>query len=308
MAQGTRFSFEIGRAEPGERLDRAVHRQLAAHLPGPVSRAAARALIEGGTVRLNGKRCDRSSARVEPGDRVTVEIDPTLLPAAPTRVTLTKAAIAYEDDDLIAIDKPSGLPSHATRDPRRDHLLAAVARLLETRDGSAPPEMRLVHRLDAETSGVVLVGKTLTATRALSEAFRAGTVEKVYEAVVHAPTSLPDHWSVERYLAWSRRDRCMRAVRSGGDPSRTDFRRIAQRGDRARVEARPRTGRTHQIRVHLAGGGTPILGDRIYGAHNEFHGTRLLLHSKRIELLHPRTGTPLQIETALPSELLDALS
>ena len=298
--------FRVPPDHAGERLDRVLHAHLAEHLDPPPSRAEVRAMIQRGDVRVDGRRCDRASRRVDAGQRIEASVDrASLREAAADRahvVTLEPSCILYEDDALLAVDKPAGLPSHATRDPRRDHLLAAVERLLAARDGSPPPELRLAHRLDADTSGVVLLTKTPAATRALASAFAEQRVEKIYEAVVHAGAArLPREWTVESNLRWSRADRRMRAVRAGGDPARTDFRTLAQTAETARIEAQPRTGRTHQIRVHLAEAGTPILGDRIYGAHDGGNGAdRLLLHSNRIELLHPLTEEPLSIQAALP--------
>ena len=307
MAQRSVTSFDVSPAEDGWRLDRAVH----VHLGSPTtSRADARGLIERGAVRVNGQRVDRSSARVRAGDRVEIAGEGGA--RGPTRtarhatVELEASAIVYEDDWMIVVDKPAGLPSHGTRDASRDHLVAAVTRLVATRDGRAPSTLRAAHRLDADTSGLLVLGKTAEATRALSEAFASRNVEKVYAAVVHSRgQALPDAWSVEDHLAWSKRDERMRRVRSGGDYARTDF-VVRERGATlALVEARPRTGRTHQIRVHLEGSGAPIAGDRIYGTRDG--ASRLLLHATRLELAHPITGAPLVVEIAPPPELAHAL-
>ena len=304
MAQRSVITFEVSAKDEGSRLDRAVQSQLATHADPPPSRTDARGVIERGEVRVNGRRLDRSSARLRAGDRVEISFDAAALRGASAErratVDLGLAAIVYEDEAMIVIDKPAGLPSHATRDPSRDHLIAAVSRLLTERDGRPPSALRAVHRLDADTSGLVVLGKVPAATRALSAAFAGRDVEKVYVALADARgTELPDAWTVDDHLAWSKRDQRMHRVRSGGDRATTHFTVLRRMPDRALVEARPVTGRTHQIRAHLAASGAPIAGDRSYGRAET--APRLMLHATRIELAHPITGEPLVLETDLPS-------
>jgi len=226
------------------------------------------------------------------------------MPGKHGKVELRADAILFEDAWVIAVDKPSGLPTHATRDPNRDHLLAAVGRLLEARDGRAP-ELFAIHRLDVGTSGVVLLARTREANKPLAEAFAERRAVKRYDAVIFAGSrEVPEHFEVERYLKV--RGRRTEVVRSGGKPSRTGFSRTASRGERHLVEARPHTGRMHQIRVHLSDWGAPVLGDHLYGKRNA-HADRLMLHARRLTLPHPSGEGELDIEAPTPEALQRAL-
>jgi 23S rRNA pseudouridine955/2504/2580 synthase/23S rRNA pseudouridine1911/1915/1917 synthase len=212
-------------------------------------------------------------------------------------------ALLHEDAALLAVAKPSGLPSHATPDPFRDHLTAAVARLLSQRDGTAG-YLGLVHRLDADTSGLVLFARSEAGMRALSAAFQQRTVQKTYLALALSPTN----GSVQAGLVrnhlrdFGKGDRPVRAVRSGGDRAETalDFPVQSERG--VLVVAQPKTGRRHQIRVHLADLGLPILGDRLYG--DETAAPRLMLHAWRLAFPHPDTGLVLHLACLPPADFV----
>lgn len=209
--------------------------------------------------------------------------------------------VLFEDSALLAVDKPPGVVVHATVDTSRDHLLAAVTRWLEARDG-AVGHLRLVHRLDRETSGVILFSRSPAADAALAAEFSERRADKTYWAIAadpqrrfpRAPTML------HAYLAPGRGPRGTTAVvRSGGQPAQTVVRSIGWRDGFALIEARPRTGRTHQIRVQLAKFGYPILGDTQYGGADP-DVKRLLLHAAGIELAHPTTQEPVSIGAPSP--------
>ncbi|CAM2064986.1 RluA family pseudouridine synthase [Sulfidibacter corallicola] len=222
--------------------------------------------------------------------------------ASEERYAFPANRILFEDEHVIVVNKPSGLPCHATRDPRRDHLFAALARFLEARDGAAQVYLALHHRLDRDTSGALLLSKAKVANRPLSDMFRDHRVQKTYVALVDHEgwaQDPPPPWSVRNYLARDKRDKHrMTAVRSGGDPARTDFRWMASYPDgTALVEARPHTGRTHQIRIHLALSGHPIRGDRLYGGTGE---GRVMLHAHRLEFPHPVAGRSITVDAPLP--------
>jgi RluA family pseudouridine synthase len=219
-------------------------------------------------------------------------------------VQLSPDAILHEDEWVVVVDKPSGLPTHMTRDPARDHLLRAVARLLEARDGAAPP-LFAVHRLDVGTSGVVVLARKPEANLPLSEAFARRDVLKIYDAIVFAgDRAVEERFTVERYL--KAKGRRTSVVRSGGKPSRTDFVLVERRGDRCLLEARPRTGRMHQIRIHLADSALPILGDALYGS-RPAHADRLMLHARRVRLPHPSGKGELDVTAPTPDALKRAL-
>jgi 23S rRNA pseudouridine1911/1915/1917 synthase len=172
--------------------------------------------------------------------------------------------VVYEDDDLLVIDKPAGLVCHPTRDGERSSLIGRVRLHLGHREG------RLVNRLDRETSGIVLVAKNALVARELGKLFASGDVQKIYEAVVHG--HLAGDCTIEEPLG---RDEgsavaIKDCVRADGAPARTEVRlvRTFSEGELpfSAIEVRPRTGRKHQIRIHLAYIGHPIVGDKIYGA------------------------------------------
>ena len=233
--------------------------------------------------------------------------------------TLTPATILYEDEVLIAVAKPPGLPTVPTADPARPSLVRAVEAYL-SRPGR---EVRLgVHqRLDRDTSGVVLFARDPSANAGLARAFGTNAVEKVYEALVARPGKRPPPcWQVTSALAPIGGGR-MGSVRDGGQPAVTDFTLLEELPGGLHLEARPRTGRKHQIRVHLAEAGLPILGDPLYGAQarplvsphgrathaNAPSPPRLMLHARRLCLPHPLTGAPLSLESPLPPDFCRCL-
>ncbi|RLB46046.1 MAG: hypothetical protein DRJ42_28570 [Deltaproteobacteria bacterium] len=299
-----RIRFLADLAPGAERLDRVVGRALTG-LGIVFSTREARQLVEAGMVTVDGRRADRPSQKLRGGERVEVDDPRPWREEAPKRVTLDEAAILHDDSFLIAVNKPSNLPTNETRNPDRDHLLAATARYLEERDGAPSPKLFAVHRLDAGTSGVVVMPKGREANAALAKAFSERRVQKAYDAVVFdEEQGLPDTFTVESYLkAQGRRSV---AVRAGGRPSRTEFRVIRRAGPRALVEARPTTGRMHQIRVHLADRDAPILGDHLYG-NRDAHAPRLMLHARRLVVPHPEDGRELVLTAATPQALIDAV-
>lgn len=205
--------------------------------------------------------------------------------------------IIFEDKWIIVVDKPSGLPSQGTRDPARDHLVAAVERYLRLTDPKA--RAALHHRLDVETSGVIVLGKHKDANKGLTDAFRERLAQKTYLAVVVG--EFPEEAAVTNHLA-SKRDgkrNRMVPVRAGGDFAETKFKLRRFEGGLSVVEAYPKTGRMHQIRVHLAGLGFPIVGDSFYGGVTRWDGARvarMMLHAWRLELPHPVTGDRLVLD------------
>jgi RluA family pseudouridine synthase len=226
-------------------------------------------------------------------------------------------AVLYEDADLIAVAKPAGLPAHATADRSRDDLFSAVRRLLAARashSGDAPlPYLGLHHRLDVDTSGVVLFSRQPRANAALGAQFAERTVEKVYHAIVHRPRRpLVARWRVEGRLAMEgtgRRAR-MAAVDQGGAAAATRFALLKTWDDALLVEARPETGRKHQVRAHLAGRQMPILGDTRYGGPDHASGApvpRVMLHAARLAFTHPITAQPVTIECPYPEDFADLL-
>lgn len=239
-------------------------------------------------------------------------------PSTPTAASLAPSSILFEDTWLIAVDKPAGLPTDRTLDPRRPSLISELEALLTRRDG-AKPYLGLHHRLDRDTSGVVLLTKDPKANAGTGALFSQKTAQKTYHALTQqASAPMDDSWSVRDYLGEvGKVGKAMKygAVRSGGAPAHTDFRVLERLPGALLVEAMPRTGRTHQIRVHLAGCGLPILGDEFYGGPLQLRrpdGTRLafprvLLHAAALAFPHPMTQAPLQIAAPRPADFSRAI-
>lgn len=231
--------------------------------------------------------------------------------------TLSLSDVLFEDAWIVAFHKPAGLPAQSTMDPNRDHMVAAAGRLLSARDGQ-PIAPVLHHRLDVETSGVMVMAKRAEANRGLTEAFRAHRARKTYLALCGPldPGAVPDaSWSVSNFLGRvaggrGRVPARYGSVRSGGDAAITEFAPLERPGGALLVEARPRTGRTHQIRVHLAEAGLPILGDVTYGGRRLWRGVevpRVMLHARALALPHPITGKALEIVAPIAPDMLAVL-
>jgi len=279
--------------EEGQRLDR----WLAERLPGQ-SRTAIQRLIRMGKVHINGATAKPSLPLVL-GMEVEVELEPppSLLPQ-PEEITLR---VIYEDADLIAIDKPPGMVTH----PAPGHLRGTVVnallyhcqgQLAETGDPLRPG---IIHRLDKGTSGVLVAAKSELAYRSLVEQFKHGRVRKCYLALVHG-LIVEDEGLIELPLAPDHRGERMR-VSHEGKPAVTEFTVLRRLPDRKTlIEARPRTGRMHQIRVHLSYIKHPVVGDPKYGRRDE--SGRMMLHARELEIEHPKSKGRLRLIAPLPPE------
>jgi len=286
-------------ADAGRRLEGWSQEWLSGALARPVSRSEIRRWIVAGAVRMEGARPRSPGVVVEAGRRVDAALRAGAAAgprtAAPT--LLLASRILFEDEFLLVVDKPPGIPTHETADPRRPHLVGLLTRLLAER---ASGEIRLgVHqRLDRDTSGVILFSKDRSADAGLARQFAGRAVSKTYHALTERPRKLPrERWTVV--------DPVRPAGNEPGAEARTEFQRreVFRRG--LLVEAHPHTGRKHQIRLHLARAGLAILGDDRYGrpgASGTPAAARLMLHASRLELRHPVTGAPLVIECAWPSD------
>lgn len=316
----TTHSFEVTLNEDGNRLDKTLARRLDIALEGGFSRNKTKKLLDAGKVRRNGEVERYGSTRLDYDDILEVEIDPEVVgsPKLHQNVELGGDRVLWEDEFVMVVDKPSGLVTQATRDPDRDHLVAAVRRLLRSR-GEDNPYVAVHHRLDVGTSGVVALAVDRAANKGLSEAFQNRRADKTYRAVVRAEDQgdgrqTGEVWTVENHLAEKRVDGTTRQVPvdSGGDWARTHFEVVDTGGQLLDVEARPETGRRHQIRAHLAGEGLPIVGDDRYGGPDRVGGReveRLMLHARRLRLPHPvEEGETIVVESPLPGTFRGLLS
>jgi 23S rRNA pseudouridine1911/1915/1917 synthase len=264
----------------------------------PVSNADARRLVIAGAARVNGRVVTRPAVPLGPGDRVTVSVDASRL-ARRRRQAASAPQVLYRDDHVVAVNKPPGVPTHATADPARPHLVGQIAHQI----GVSESAIGVHQRLDAGTSGVVLFALTSEANRGMARSLADRGVQKVYLAIADGHLR-PD---VVSSAAWvsrgtiaatgtGRRGRRM-VVGDAGQASETAFAVVERRGDRVVLEARPATGRQHQIRAHLAAERLPIVGDVRYGGPP---ARRLHLHAWRLRLPHPVTGELLALEAPAP--------
>ena len=268
-----------------------------------MSRRLVRRLIAEGAVCVNGRPAAKG-VRVAPGDRVTLPD----LPATITPEPGLALAVLHEDDALVALDKPGGMPGHAL-DPRQRGTAAAflLARYPEMADVGDPLAPGLVHRLDSGTSGLLVAARTRAAHCALRAALRARAVEKRYLAWVAGDASALDGARVALPLAHDPRDRRRMVPAAAGMrawPAETSVMVVSTGRARSLVEATIRTGVTHQVRVHLAARGHPVLGDFLYGgAPAGLPPGRHALHAARMTFPHPADGRPLNLRAPLPAEL-----
>lgn len=288
----------------GERLDV----MLAATLQR--SRAQVQALIKRGLVRLEPASAkSAASYRLREGDSITIDPEPETANAPSLAGEEIPLEILYEDDAMLALNKQPGLVVHPAAGNWSGTLVNALIHhrgsQLAARGGAE--RLGIVHRLDKDTSGVILIAKTDEAHEKLSRAFAERAMKKYYRALcrgVFRKASGEIRGPIGRHP----RDRKKMAVIKTEHRSRaawTDYRVLAQGRHGAEVECLLHTGRTHQIRVHLAHLGHPIWGDALYGRQAEIDGfapNRQMLHAARIELGHPITGKPLKIEAPLPED------
>jgi 23S rRNA pseudouridine1911/1915/1917 synthase len=289
----------------GLRLDRFV----AAMLPA-ISRTRAQALIAAGAVAVNG-RAARASQQVAAGDVVAIANDATAPPPttdalpAPERLPVT---IVYEDDYLLVVDKPAGMvvhpaPGHAGG--TLVHALLAHAGALAGDDVQRPG---IVHRLDKDTSGLLIVARDEAAMIALGRQMRERAITKIYLALLEG-TLDPPRGAIEAPIGRDPRQRQRMAVTSqGGRAARTLF--AAERFIAGRTLARLTlvTGRTHQIRVHCAAIGHPVVGDLTYGRAQPPMPPRMFLHATHLSFAHPITGAPIACDSPLPPDLAGFLA
>ncbi len=210
--------------------------------------------------------------------------------------------VLFEDEFIVLINKPAGLPSQASVDKKRADLFTLLKKNFKT--------LFLHHRLDKDTSGIILFSKSKQANLPLTEMFRAHAFEKTYWALSKPGKLKDDQWSIENHLVARRKDgKSVKIFRteSGGDYAKTDFTRLASSAECHWIEAKPITGRTHQIRVHLLHSDAPILGDSLYGGKDP-QVPRLMLHASSLQFPHPITGQKMQITAPAPADFETLLS
>lgn len=330
VEQGEPIEVEVRTDARGQRLDRFVAQALG------LSRAVLRRLFEQGAIRVDG-RAGKKGNRVEAGQKVRVVLgaqSPSALPD-PGRAL----GVLHADDALVFVDKPAGIPSHPLRPGEMGTVAnALLARFPECASASDDPrEGGLCHRLDIDTSGVLLAARTKQAWMRVRAAFSRGEVDKRYWALVTGPIAEEGEIEIPLRHHRKRKDRVepARGEEPGARSARSLFRVLSRAGQYSLVEVRIITGVLHQVRAHLAAIGAPVVGDALYGtgsaggaepaerpstsrrAPSAARGEpvelrtglqRFFLHARSLELFHPTTGRSLRVVSPLPADLAEALA
>lgn len=303
------LKFEVKREHAGRRADLFISDQIAR-----LSRTRVKQIIERAAFNAEGNRV-KPNRSVREGDVITIYRPPPEEPEVPRYF-----GVLYEDEWILGIDKPAGLPVHPTARYHSNTLTA----LLKERFGEERPV--LAHRIDSETSGVLLCAKTKDAERRLKVMFAKRRIKKIYLALVFG-TPDPEQGNIEIPLGPDLDGpvRVKMACRDDGMPALTGYRVIKKGNDASLLECAPRTGRQHQIRAHLSHIGHPILGDKMYGPDPGLFleyiesgpdpeilaragAPRHFLHAASVSLSHPLTGDPLTVESPLPQDMKEKIT
>ncbi len=282
----------------GVRLDKYVGEECS-----ELSRTYAQKLIADGNITVND-RVAKASFKLGIGDRVDV-----VIPSPPPSSLSPEAIpfdIIYEDDDLLVVDKPAGLTVHpAPGHPSHTLVNAILSHLPELADIGDSLRPGIVHRLDKDTSGVMLVAKNEKARLDLMQQFEAHSVAKTYLVLVRGHLT-PESGIIEAPIGRDPRNRKRMAVVTEGKEARTRYNVVKYIGNYTLLEVRTETGRTHQIRVHLSAIGYPVAGDNVYGAKSAFL-SRQFLHACRLGFNLPTSGEYVEFTSELPPDLEQAL-
>ena len=281
----------------GQRLDKAL-----VHFAPEFSRNHLQGLIEAGHVRVDGQVRASSSSKVAAGQAIDIELIATAESQA-FRAEALPLSIVFEDAHVIVIDKRAGWVVH----PAAGNWSGTLLNALLAHHAGAPklPRAGIVHRLDKDTSGLMVVAKTLPAFTALVRQIAAREVHREYRAIVHGEVPAAP-FSVDAPISRDPRTRVRMAVVAHGKAARTDVERLACTGRYSAVQCTLHTGRTHQIRVHLASCGNALVGDALYGGAAALGMERQALHATRLGFEHPVTGKRLTFEAAPPRDFAHA--
>ncbi len=301
--------FEVTPSESRLRLDVFLARRMP-----DWSRSQVQRQIRSGLVSMGAETVYKPGAEVDAGTRVSIQAARHELRATPEELPLD---VLYEDDDLVVVNKPAGMVVHVGSGVRSGTLVNALLHHVGTL-ARAGGDLRpgIVHRLDRMTSGLVIVAKNDSGLRDLSSQFKNREVQKTYLALVHGRVA-GERGEIERPVGRDPRRRIrMRTSGIGAREALTQYEVRRRFTHFTLLEVHPRTGRTHQIRVHLASAGHPVVGDTLYGAPSRLHAgrrdetktlPRTFLHAAAIRFRHPRTGEAMSFQAPLPAELVSFL-
>jgi len=271
-------------------------------MAGEFSRNHLQGLIERGHVSVDARIVTTASRKVLAGQTIELELVPTQESLA-FRAEPLALSIVYEDDDLLVVDKPVGLVVHPAAGNWSGTLLNGL--LAHHAGAAALPRAGIVHRLDKDTSGLMVVAKTLAATTALVRAIAAREVHREYLAIAQGRVSAQP-FSVELPIGRDPQSRVRMAVVGSGKPARTDVQVLLRGASASGLRCILHSGRTHQIRVHLAARGHPLVGDALYGGRPALGLTRQALHAARLTFAHPISGRALAFEAPPPEDFAQA--
>jgi 23S rRNA pseudouridine1911/1915/1917 synthase len=305
-----RHSINVSYRLNGMRLDHAISEGV----PG-MSRRRAKAIIDMGGAYLNKKRMRIASRAVRKGDQIDIEYNAKLFELKKAPIELRPEDILYSDDGIIVINKPAGLPAQATRDQAVIHVLPLLTKLL-TAMGKPIPDLQLVHRLDKDTTGCLIIATNKNFMTYLTDQFREHKVEKTYHALTWGLSSRASFEESCLLSAIQPGTGKVKVVKTGGKPSKTFFRTLQsfETLKLSLLECRPITGRSHQIRVHLEKNDLPILGDKVYGEgkRHELPETikvsHQLLHSQSISFSPAPALPKITVTAPYPQSFVDVLT
>ena len=289
-----------GRVTPdlhGQRLDKAL-----VTLAPEFSRSHVQALLQAGHARLDGEPAGTASRRVRSGQLLQLTLVPTE-ESQSFRPQAMQLGLLFEDEHLLVLAKPAGLVVHPAPGNWSGTLLNGL--LAHHKGAAGLPRAGIVHRLDKDTSGLMLVGKTLAAVTALSRDIAARVVHRRYLALAHGVPA-QRKFTVDAPIGRDPQVRVRMAVVASGRPSRTDVQCLASQGGISAFSCKLHTGRTHQIRVHMAHSGLPLVADSLYGGKLALGLLRQALHAVELRFEHPIARRPLQFQVAPPPDLADA--
>lgn len=299
MPEGTEIiEFDIDNDTEGTRLDLVLSGAF-----GTMSRSFIQKLFEKEKIRINGEICREKKYKAKSGDSVVIEIpEAETVKVDPEDIPLD---IVYEDGDLLVVNKPAGMVVHPAPGNMTGTLVNALMYHCRDNLSSINGVIRpgIVHRIDKNTSGLLMVAKNDNAHRILSEQLAEHSITRVYKAVVYNNIK-EDEGTVDQPIGRDPKNRLRNAVTDiNSKPAVTHYRVIERFGRFTYVEARLETGRTHQIRVHMTYIKHPLLGDELYGpAKNRYGAARQMLHAAVLGFIHPSTGEYMEFEAPLPDD------